>query len=108
MGVSRGAFYRHQELVEKGGIDNLISKSRRIPNPKNRVDEATEKAIIDYAVQPAHGQVRASNELRKAGIFVSASGGIILSDAQVAALEKKKHDDEACGEIETETVPISV
>ena len=27
--------------------------------------------------------------------------GIILSDDQVAALEKKKHDDEACGEIET-------
>ncbi|KID32668.1 integrase core domain-containing protein, partial [Pseudoalteromonas distincta] len=25
----------------------------------------------------------------------------ILTDAQVAALEKKKHDDEACGEIET-------
>ena len=30
-----------------------------------------------------------------------ANDGIILSDAQVAALEKKKHDDEACGEIET-------
>ncbi|SFD70960.1 Integrase core domain-containing protein [Pseudoalteromonas denitrificans DSM 6059] len=30
-----------------------------------------------------------------------ASEGVILSDVQVAALEKKKHDDEACGEIET-------
>ncbi len=30
-----------------------------------------------------------------------AHDGIILNDAQVAALEKKKHDDEACGEIET-------
>ena len=30
-----------------------------------------------------------------------ASDGITLSDAQIAALEKKKHDDEACGEIET-------
>jgi len=66
--------------------------------------------------------------LRKKGVFVSGSGvrsiwlrhnlenfkkrlkaleekvaneGIILTDAQVAALEKKKHDDEACGEIET-------
>lgn len=27
--------------------------------------------------------------------------GIILCDVQVAALDKKKHDDEACGEIET-------
>ena len=30
-----------------------------------------------------------------------ANDGIILTDSQVAALEKKKHDDEACGEIET-------
>mgnify|MGYP000579320738 FL=1 len=93
------------------------------------MDQATEQAVIEHAVdQPAHGQHRASNELRKKGIFVSGSGvrsiwvrhnlenfkkrlkaleekvakdGIILSDAQVAALEKKKHDDEACGEIET-------
>ena len=42
MGVSRDTFYRYQELVEDGGIDNLISKSRRAPNPKNRVDDATE------------------------------------------------------------------
>ncbi|TBR37354.1 transposase, partial [Marinomonas agarivorans] len=30
-----------------------------------------------------------------------ANDGIILTDEQVAALEKKKSDDEACGEIET-------
>ena len=30
-----------------------------------------------------------------------AKDGIVLSDAQVAALEKKKYDDEAYGEIET-------
>jgi len=30
-----------------------------------------------------------------------AQEGIILTDEQVAALERKKHDDEACGEIET-------
>ena len=129
MGVSRDTFYRYQELVEEGGIENLINKSRRTPNPKNRVEEATENAVTDYATeQPAHGQVRVSNELRKRGIFVSPSGvrsiwlrhdienfkkrlkaleakvareGIILSDEQVAALERKKHDDEACGEIET-------
>ena len=44
MGVSRDTFYRYQELVEEGGIDSLIDKSRRSPNLKNRVDEATEKA----------------------------------------------------------------
>ena len=80
---------------------------------------------IDY---PAHGQLRVSNELRKAGVFVSSSGvrsiwlrhglasfkdrlktleakvaeqGIILTEAQVAALEKKRQDDEVSGEIDT-------
>ena len=129
MGVSRDTFYRYQELVEDGGLDALIDKNRRSPNIKNRVDEETELAVKAYAVdQPAHGQQRTSNELRKKGIFVSGSGvrsiwvrhnlenfkkrlkaleekvaseGIILTDAQVAAFEKKKHDDEACGEIET-------
>lgn len=128
MGVPRDTFYRCQELAEEGGIEALINKSRRIPNIKNRADEATEQAVIMYAVeQPAHGQHRTSNELRKKGAFVSGSGvrsiwlrhdlenfkkrlkaledkvahdGIILSDAQIAALEKKR-DDKACGEIET-------
>ncbi|WP_375748092.1 IS481 family transposase [Vibrio sp. HN007] len=129
MGVSRDTFYRYQELVEDGGIDSLINQSRRTPNIKNRVDDETENAVVAYAVEfPAHGQARTSNELRKKGVFVSGSGvrsiwlrhnlenfkkrlaaleakvekdGIILTDEQVAALEKKKHDDEACGEIET-------
>lgn len=75
MGVSRDTFYRYQELVEDGGIDALINKTRRSPNIKNRVDDATEQAVIAHAVdQPAHGQHRASNELRKIGVFVSGSG----------------------------------
>lgn len=129
MGVSRDTFYRYQELVAEGGLENLIDKSRRGPNLKNRVDPATEQAVIRYAIeQPAHGQHRTSNELRKVGVFISGSGvrsvwlrhnlanfknrlkaledkvareGIILSDAQVAALEKKAQDDVACGEIDT-------
>ncbi|NOI68798.1 IS481 family transposase [Vibrio sp. 99-8-1] len=129
MGVSRDTFYRYQELVEDGGIDSLINQSRRAPNIKNRVDEETENAVVAYAIEfPAHGQARTSNELRKKGVFVSGSGvrsiwlrhnlenfkkrllaleakvandGIILTEEQVVALEKKKQDDEACGEIET-------
>ena len=129
MGVSRDTFYRYQELVETGGIDALINQSRRTPNLKNRVDGETVQAALKYAIDfPAHGQVRTSNELRKLGVFISPSGvrsiwlrhdlenfkkllialerqvaenGIILTDEQVAALERKKHDDEACGEIET-------
>ncbi len=129
MGVSRDTFYRYQELVETGGIDALINQSRRTPNLKNRVDSETEQAVLKYAIDfPAHGQVRTSNELRKLGVFISpsvvrsiwlrndlenfkkrlialekqvAENGIILTEEQVAALERKKHDDEVCGEIET-------
>jgi transposase InsO family protein len=129
MGTSRDTFYRYQNAVEEGGIDALIDKNRKKPNLKNRVDEVTETAVIAFAIDyPAFGQLRASNELRKTGIFVSPSGvrsiwlrhglasfkqrlvrlerkvadeGIILTEAQVQALEKKRDDDIACGEIET-------
>ena len=42
MGVSRDTFYRYQELVETNGLEALINQDRRVPNLKNRVDEATE------------------------------------------------------------------
>lgn len=75
MGFSRDTFYRYQELVQEGGVDALISCSKRTPNLKNRIDPAIERAVLDYAVeQSAHGQHRTSNELRKTGIFVSGSG----------------------------------
>jgi transposase InsO family protein len=130
MGFSRDTFYRYKNAVEEGGVSALIEKNRRKPNHKNRVDEPTEQAVVAYATDyPAHGQVRVSNELRKKGVFVSPSGvrsiwlrhglenfksrlkaledkvakeGIVLTESQVQALEKKKHDDEACGEIQTE------
>src|SRR5690349_1737902 len=64
MGVSRDTFYRYQAAVAEGGVDALLDKSRRKPNPKNREDEAIEQRVLDYALEfPAHGQVRVSNEL---------------------------------------------
>ncbi len=129
MGFSRDTFYRYQTARDAGGVEALFEVSRKKPNLKNRVEEATEQAVIDFAIAfPAHGQVRASNELRKEGVFVSPSGvrsiwlrhdlasmkqrlraleqksaeeSIVLTEAQVQALERKKHDDETCGEIET-------
>jgi len=75
MGISRDTFYRYRELAAEGGVDALIKRSRRAPNLKNRTDEATEQAVVDYAVAfPAHGQHRTSNELRKQGVFISGSG----------------------------------
>ena len=70
MGLSRDTFYRYKQAVEDGGIEALVDKNRRQPNFKNRVDEQTESAVVDYAIeQPAHGQVRVSNELRKRGVL---------------------------------------
>ncbi|MEN2851980.1 Integrase core domain [Mannheimia haemolytica] len=129
MGMSRDTFYRYQQAVEQGGVEALLNQNRRVPNLKNRVDETIEQAVVKFAFDnPAFGQVRVSNELRKQGIFISAGGvrsiwprhnlanfkqrlkalekavaekGIILSENQVQALERKKEDDVACGEIET-------
>ena len=59
MGVSRDTFSRYQELVETNGLEALINQDRRVPNSKNRVDEATEQAVVAYAVEyPAHGRQR--------------------------------------------------
>jgi len=129
MGLSRDTFYRYKSAVEEGGVEALFEQSRSKPNPKNRVDEKVEAAVIQHALDfPAHGQQRTSNELRKQGVFVSGSGvrsiwlrhqlanfrdrlkaleakvaeeGLILTEAQVVALERKKDDDAACGEIDT-------
>lgn len=55
--------------METGGVDALIDANRRKPNFKNRVEEATEAAVTAFVLeQPAFGQVRISNELRKRGI----------------------------------------
>lgn len=54
MGLSRYTFYRDQNAVTEGGVDALFNSNRRKPNPKNRVEESTEIAVLAYAVeQPA-------------------------------------------------------
>lgn len=49
--------------------------SRRKPMLKNRVEEHVEKAVMELSIeQPALGQVRVSNELKKRGLFISPGG----------------------------------
>ena len=75
MRYSQDTFCRYQEAMDKDGVEALFEKNRRKPNLKNRVDEATEQAVVDFAFEePAVGVIKSRDELRTNGVFISPFG----------------------------------
>lgn len=108
----------------------LQELSRRNPLPAHRTPPEVEALVVELSLElPAFGQVRIANEVRKRGHSLSPAGvrgvwqhndmetmkkrlkaleakvaqdGVVLTETQLAALEKAKAEKDAHGAFESE------
>jgi Winged helix-turn helix len=129
MGYSPRQLLPVQGVIWNRGEEALREISRRKPNLRNRLAAELEARVVALALeQPAWGQHRVANELAKQGHTISGGGvrciwvrhdlvtmrhrlkaleakvaqeGYILTEAQLAALERVQREKEAHGEFES-------
>ena len=80
LGYSRDTFYRYKELFETGRELGLQEISRRKPIIKNRIELHIEQRVISFATEnPAFGQVRVSNELKRRCFYIPCRSSLCMA-----------------------------
>ena len=86
---SRDTFQRYKELVETGGEEALREMNCKKPNIRNRIEARIEERVVGFAIEhPAFGQTGASNELKKAGVFISPPEFAVYGSGMIQRLFK--------------------